>query len=137
MSKVSDTRGPHSHATFRATRIDLTMAIFKSLTSGFQIEEYISGQRLTPYCRDMVFSIIVRLRATPYSLVYSMEAMLSVEIEMGSLRVALEQQIPKRDWAQARLNQLNLLDERRLRVVDHVYEYQRKIVRTFKKTGQA
>ena len=29
--------------------------------------------------------------ATPYSLVYSMEAVLHVEIEMGSLRVALEQ----------------------------------------------
>ena len=62
-----------------------------------------------------------------------MEAMLPVEIEMGSLRVALEQQIPKRDWTQARLDQLNLLDERRLRVVDHVCEYQRKIVRAFKK----
>ena len=31
--------------------------------------------------------------ATPYSLVYSMEAVFPVEIEMGSLRVALEQQI--------------------------------------------
>ena len=29
--------------------------------------------------------------ATPYFLVYGMEAVLSVEIEMGSLRVALEQ----------------------------------------------
>ena len=29
--------------------------------------------------------------ATPYSLVYGMEAMLPVKIEMGSLRVALEQ----------------------------------------------
>ena len=29
--------------------------------------------------------------ATPYSLVYGMEAVLPVEIEMGSLRVALEQ----------------------------------------------
>ena len=29
--------------------------------------------------------------ATPYSLVYDMETMLSVEIEMDSLRVALEQ----------------------------------------------
>ncbi|RVW93379.1 hypothetical protein CK203_022395 [Vitis vinifera] len=28
--------------------------------------------------------------ATPYSLVYGMEAVLPVEIEMGSLRVALE-----------------------------------------------
>ncbi|WKA10892.1 hypothetical protein VitviT2T_028440 [Vitis vinifera] len=39
--------------------------------------------------------------ATPYSLVYGMEAMLPVEIEMGSLRVALEQQILEADWAQA------------------------------------
>ena len=39
--------------------------------------------------------------ATPYSLVYGMKTMLLVEIEMGSLRVALEQQIPEADWAQA------------------------------------
>ena len=37
--------------------------------------------------------------ATPYSLVYSMEVVLPVKIEMGSLRVALEQQIPEADWA--------------------------------------
>ncbi|RVW77707.1 Retrovirus-related Pol polyprotein from transposon 17.6 [Vitis vinifera] len=41
--------------------------------------------------------------ATPYSLVYGMETMLPVEIEMGSLRVALEQQIPETDWAQAQI----------------------------------
>ena len=35
--------------------------------------------------------------ATPYSLVYGMEAVLPVEIEMGSLRVALEQQISEVD----------------------------------------
>ncbi|RVW71024.1 Elongation factor 2 [Vitis vinifera] len=65
--------------------------------------------------------------ATPYSLVYGMEAMLPVEIEMGSLRVALEQQIPEADRAQARFDQLNLLDERRLRAADHVRAYQRKM----------
>ena len=36
-------------------------------------------------------------RATPYSLVYGMEAILPVEIKMDSLRVALEQQISKVD----------------------------------------
>ncbi|RVW58846.1 Transposon Ty3-G Gag-Pol polyprotein [Vitis vinifera] len=77
--------------------------------------------------------IIDRLRATPYSLVYGMEAVLPVEIEMGSLRVALEQQIPETDWAQARFDQLNLLDERRLRAADHVRAYQRKMARAFKK----
>ncbi|KAJ9704055.1 hypothetical protein PVL29_005372 [Vitis rotundifolia] len=71
--------------------------------------------------------------ATPYSLVYGMEAVLPVEIEMGSLRVALEQQIPEADWAQARFDQLNLLDERRLRAADHVRAYQRKMARAFKK----
>ena len=62
-------------------------------------------------------------RATPYSLVYRMEAVLLVEIEMGSLRVALEQQIPEMDWALARFDQLNLLDERRLRAADHIRAY--------------
>ena len=52
--------------------------------------------------------------ATPYFLVYGMEAVLPIKIEIGSLRVALEQQILEADWAQARLDQLNLLDERRL-----------------------
>ena len=39
------------------------------------------------------------------------------------LRVALEQQISETEWAQARFDQLNLLDERRLRVADHVQAY--------------
>ncbi|RVW33947.1 hypothetical protein CK203_082933 [Vitis vinifera] len=38
-----------------------------------------------------------------------------------------------KDWAQARLDQLNLLYERRLRAVDHVHAYQRKMALTFKK----
>ncbi|RVW67067.1 Gag-Pol polyprotein [Vitis vinifera] len=71
--------------------------------------------------------------ATPYSLVYGMEAVLPVETEMGSLRVALEQQISETEWAQARFDQLNLLDERRLRAADHVQAYQRKMARAFKK----
>ncbi|KAL6349663.1 hypothetical protein AAG906_041070 [Vitis piasezkii] len=41
--------------------------------------------------------------------------------------------IPEADWAQARFDQLNLLDERRLRAADHVRAYQRKMARTFKK----
>ena len=52
---------------------------------------------------------------------------LPIEIEMGSLRVALEQQISKAEWAQSRFDQLSLLNERRLRVVDHIQAYQRKM----------
>ena len=71
--------------------------------------------------------------STPYSLVYGMEAVLPVEIEIGSLRVALEHQISENEWVQSRYDQLNLLDERRLRAADHVQAYQRKMTRAFRK----
>ncbi|KAL6348421.1 hypothetical protein AAG906_005729 [Vitis piasezkii] len=71
--------------------------------------------------------------ATPYSLVYGMEVVLPVKIEMGSLRVALKQQIFEREWAQAQFDWLNLLDEKRLRATDHVQAYQRKMARAFRK----
>ena len=71
--------------------------------------------------------------ATPYSLVYGMKAVLPVETEMGSLKVALEQQISETQWAQTRFDQLNLLDERRLRAIDHVQAYKRKMARAFMK----
>ena len=72
-------------------------------------------------------------RATPYSLVYGMEAMLPIEIEMGSSRVALEQQISETKWAQSCYDQLSLLDERRLRAADHVQAYKRKMTRAFRR----
>ncbi|KAL6315066.1 hypothetical protein AAG906_030919 [Vitis piasezkii] len=58
---------------------------------------------------------------------------LPIKTEMGSLRVALEQQISETEWAQARFDQLNLLDERRLRAADHVQAYQRKMACAFRK----
>ncbi|RVW23033.1 hypothetical protein CK203_107722 [Vitis vinifera] len=70
---------------------------------------------------------------TPYSLVYGMEVILPVETEVSSLKVALEQQISETKWAQARFDQLNLLDEKRLRAADHVQAYQRKMARAFRK----
>ena len=62
-----------------------------------------------------------------------MEAVLLVEIDIGSLRVALEHQISETEWVQSRYDQLNLLDERRLRAADHVQAYQRKMTRAFRK----
>ena len=58
--------------------------------------------------------------STPYSLVYGIEAVLPIEIEMRSLRVTLEQQISETEWTQSRFDQLILLYERRLRATDHV-----------------
>ena len=71
--------------------------------------------------------------ATPYSLVYGMEVVLLVEIEIGSLRVALEHQISETEWAQSHYDQLSLLEERRLRATYHVQTYQRKMTCAFRK----
>ena len=82
---------------------------------------------------DYRTSLHTSIAATSYSLVYGMEAMLPVEIEMGSLRITLEQQIFEAEWAQSHYDQLSLLDEKRLRAIDHVEAYQRKITRAFRK----
>ena len=71
--------------------------------------------------------------ATPYSLVYGMEAVLPVEIEMRSLRVALEQHVSEAEWVQSRYDQLSLLDEKRLRTTFHAQAYLRKMTRAFRK----
>ncbi|RVW92617.1 Retrovirus-related Pol polyprotein from transposon opus [Vitis vinifera] len=63
----------------------------------------------------------------PYSLVYGMEVVLPVEIEMRSLRVALEQHVSEAESVQSRYDQLSLLDEKRLRAADHAQAYQRKV----------
>ncbi|KAL6319909.1 hypothetical protein AAG906_036983 [Vitis piasezkii] len=68
-------------------------------------------QRMIETCGDCLEKLLFALwayrssfhtstGATPYSLVYGMGAVLPIEIEMGSLRVALEQQISEADWAQ-------------------------------------
>nr|CAN63241.1 hypothetical protein VITISV_001719 [Vitis vinifera] len=84
---------------------------------------------LWAYCT----SFCISTGTTPYFLVYGMEAILPVKTEMDSLRVVLEQWISEIEWARARFDQLNLLDERRLRAADHVQAYQRKMARAFRK----
>ena len=71
--------------------------------------------------------------ATLFSLVYGMEVVLPIEIEVGSLRIGLEHQITKTNWLRARYDQLNLLDEKILRAKDHMHAYQRKMVYAFRK----
>ncbi|RDX93694.1 Pro-Pol polyprotein, partial [Mucuna pruriens] len=70
-------------------------------------------------------------RATPYSLVYGMEALLPIEVEIPSLRVLAEAKIDGLEWVQSRLDQLNLIDEKRLTAICHGHLYQRRIKSTF------
>ena len=78
-------------------------------------------------------SIRTSIGVTPYSLVYGMEAVQPIELEIPSLRIVLESKLPEADWVQARYDELVLLDERRLRALHHVQVYQKRIARQFNK----
>ena len=54
--------------------------------------------------------------ATPYSLVYGSKVVLSIEVEIQSLRVLVETKVLEEDWAKVRYEQLALIDEKRARV---------------------
>jgi hypothetical protein len=71
--------------------------------------------------------------ATPYSLVYEMEAILLVEVEIPSLRILSQTELDEAEWAQACYEQLNFIDEKRMTVLCHGQLYQRRIERAYKK----
>ncbi len=71
--------------------------------------------------------------ATPYSLVYEMEAILLVEVEIPSLRILSQTELDEAEWAQACYEQLNFIDEKRMTVLCHGQLYQRRIERAYEK----
>ena len=58
--------------------------------------------------------------ATPYSLVYGVEAVLSIEMGFRSLKTVLESEIPKVDQLQSKYDQLCMQDEKRLKTLYHI-----------------
>ena len=60
--------------------------------------------------------------ATSYSLVYGMEAVLPIEVELE-----------KAEWVQARHEQLNLIEEKRMKAIFHGQLYQKRMMRAHDK----
>ncbi|KAK5837232.1 hypothetical protein PVK06_013042 [Gossypium arboreum] len=73
-------------------------------------------------------SIRTSTGATPFSLVYGMEAVLPIEVEISSLRVLMESKLEEAEWVQARYDQLNLIEEKRLRAICHGQMYQKRMI---------
>jgi hypothetical protein len=67
--------------------------------------------------------------ATPYSLVYGMEAVMPLEVEIPSLRVLMESELEEAKWAEIRYEQLNMISEKRLAAICHHQLYQNRIAR--------
>ncbi|XP_070035636.1 uncharacterized protein [Nicotiana tomentosiformis] len=52
--------------------------------------------------------------ATPYLLIYGTEAVIPAEVEIPSLRIIVESEIEDTEWVKTQLEQLMLIDEKRL-----------------------
>ncbi|PKI56992.1 hypothetical protein CRG98_022618 [Punica granatum] len=76
-------------------------------------------------------SIRTSTGATPYSLVYGMEAILPIEVEIPSMRILAEAELAKAEWAKQRYEQLNLIDKKRLKALCHEQCYQQRMARAF------
>jgi ribonuclease HI len=70
---------------------------------------------------------------TPYSLVYGTEAVLPAEIRIQSMRLMVGGDVDDPRWEQARHDQLTLLDEKRLKALDSMQIYHKRIARAFNK----
>ncbi|EOX94716.1 RNA-directed DNA polymerase (Reverse transcriptase), Ribonuclease H [Theobroma cacao] len=75
--------------------------------------------------------------ATPFSLVYGMEAVLPIEVEIPSLRVLKEVQLEEAEWVNARYEQLNLIEEKRLTALCHGQLYQKRMMRAYDKKAHS
>jgi hypothetical protein len=78
-------------------------------------------------------SIRTSTGATPFSLVYGMEAVLPIEVEIPSIRVLMETKLEEAEWVQARFDQLNLIDEKRMIALCHGQLYQSRLKKAFDK----
>ena len=71
--------------------------------------------------------------ATLYSLVHGMEAVLPIEVEIPSLRVLRKVELKEAEWVQARYEQLNLIEEKRMKAICHGQLYQKRMMRAHDK----
>jgi hypothetical protein len=62
-----------------------------------------------------------------------MEAILLVEVQIPSLRIRKEAGLDEDEWIQTRLDQINLIDEKRLAAVCHGQIYQKCMTQAFNK----
>ncbi|KAG9459165.1 hypothetical protein H6P81_003673 [Aristolochia fimbriata] len=72
-------------------------------------------------------------QSTPYSLIYGTEAVLPLEVQLPSLRIAIREGLTTEECAQLRLAELESLDEQRLEAQQRFECYQSRMTRAFNK----
>ncbi|KAJ4769671.1 hypothetical protein LUZ62_053928 [Rhynchospora pubera] len=75
-------------------------------------------------------------QATPYSLVFGAEAILPLEVEIPSLRVAMHAKMSLSERAQLRLDELDAMDETRLAAQQNLELYRAHMARAYDKLAR-
>ncbi|XP_027169488.1 uncharacterized protein K02A2.6-like [Coffea eugenioides] len=98
------------------------------------IERHRDWHEKLPYAL-MAYRTAIRTStgATPYNLMYGMEAVLPAEVEIPSLRILMEAKLDEADWIRQRHEQLSLIDEKRLNAICHGQCYQKRVARAYNK----
>ncbi|XP_070031804.1 uncharacterized protein [Nicotiana tomentosiformis] len=76
-------------------------------------------------------------QATPYSLVYGVEAVLPFEQQIPSLRITIQERLTSEENAQLRLAELEALAEKRLEAQQKLECYQARLARAFNQKEEA
>ncbi|KAL0449507.1 UNVERIFIED_CONTAM: hypothetical protein Slati_1507100 [Sesamum latifolium] len=72
-------------------------------------------------------------QATPYALVYGVEAVVPLEQQIPSLRIAIQEGLTQEENARLRLEELEALDEKKLKAQQRLECYQARLSRAFNK----
>ncbi|CAM8912699.1 unnamed protein product [Rhodiola kirilowii] len=72
-------------------------------------------------------------QATPYALVYGVEAVLPLELQIPSMRIAIQEGLSSDENDKLRLAELEALDEKRLQAQQSLQCYQARLSRAFNK----
>jgi hypothetical protein len=87
---------------------------------------------MLPYAVHAYHTIVrTSINTTPYSLVYGIEAVMSLEIEISSLRILKDAKLDELEWARLRFEQLNLINEKRLATICHHQLYQSRMAKAY------
>jgi transposase InsO family protein len=126
----------HNSSPYRPKMNGAVQAANKNIKKILQkmVKTYKDWHEMLPFAlHGYRTSVRTSTGATPFSLVYGMEAVFLIEVEIPSMRVLLETKLEEAEWVQARFDQLNLIDEKRMIALCHGQLYQSRLKKAFDK----
>src|SRR4051812_48913125 len=126
----------HNSSPYRPKMNGTVEAAHKNIKKIIQkmVKTYKDWHEMLPFAlHGYRTSVRTSTGATPFSLVYGMEAVLPIKVEIPSLRVLMETKLEEAEWVQNRYDQLNLIEEKRMNALCHGQLYQKRLKRAFDK----